>query len=122
MPTSSQSQILSVVDYHLHKQKQQRHRCDDEQHDQTKSFLKITVAKSKKVRHKVASEPFINEKYNEDENQSPSPPPPSLLIRRRSSGKMSDGKNENFHFFSRVTKRFTFLQPDLELFKHFRDL
>lgn len=119
MPTSSQSRILSVVDYQLH-QKQQNHR--EETHldlpdgPTLKPIVRISINRtsvSPPKRRPVREERRLSfEQRIAGKGLSPSPPP-NITARRRSSGKLSDGKLKNcqgrifFRFVIELSKKLT---------------
>lgn len=100
MPTSSQSKILSVVDYQLLQQQQQQPEQQQQQHKAsgqtrtTKSPVRISVSQNlanetKRQYQKEDRRPSIENKYNADDQLSP---PSNLLNRRRSADKTTEGK------------------------------
>jgi hypothetical protein len=97
MPTSSQSQILSVVDYQLLHQQQQQQQQTAGQDGTTKLPVRISVnqtsvSTSKRRHQNQDHHPSVENKNDDDDNDDQSPPPPSSTARRRSSGKLTDGK------------------------------
>jgi hypothetical protein len=89
MPTSSQSQILSVVDYQLLQQQQA-----SGQNGTTKPSLRISVNQtpineSKRRQQKGDRRASIENKTDEDNH---SPPPSNVSNRRQSSDKNNDSK------------------------------
>jgi hypothetical protein len=89
MPTSSQSQILSVVDYQLLHQQQA-----NGQDGTTKLPARITVnqisTNESKRQHRNEDHRTIAQNKNGRDHHSPSSPSPD--DRRRNSGKTADGK------------------------------
>ncbi|CAF1061835.1 unnamed protein product [Rotaria sordida] len=103
MPTSSQSQILSVVDYQLLQQQAQQQQQQQQQQ----------IANSQDATTKLAGLNYVNQpslieirrrssrderrpstgKKDNDGNQSP--PPPNITVRRRSSAKIIDDTTSN---------------------------
>ncbi|CAF3678522.1 unnamed protein product [Rotaria sp. Silwood1] len=93
MPTSSQSQILSVVDYQLLQQQAQQQQTASGQDVTTKPsgfnlINQTSIIETKRRHSKDDRRPSFGKKDNDD-NQSP--PPPNINIRRRSSAKITDG-------------------------------
>jgi hypothetical protein len=78
MPTSSQSQILSVVDYQLIQQQQQANIQDGTINPPVHISIHQTPRRLSKDNQR--------KKDNDDDNQSP--PPSNLTTHRRSSGKI----------------------------------
>lgn len=93
MPTSSQSRILSVVDYQLHR-KQQNSDVHDGQakpKDRTPGHQSSAIL-SKRRPYRDDRRSSIDSKNNE-RNRVPSPPPPSSIVdQRRHSDKSNDGR------------------------------
>ncbi|CAF2927069.1 unnamed protein product [Rotaria sp. Silwood2] len=121
MPTSSQSQILSVVDYQLLQQQAQQ-----QQQQQTASGQDITtklsgfnyvnqtsIIETKRRLSKDDRRPSFGKKDN-DNNQSP--PPPNISARRRSSAKIIDGPTS-----SRPTQRSDSLRMPTIYLNHMGD-
>ena len=90
MPTSSQSQILSVVDYQLLHQQQQANGQDGT----TKLPARITVnqipTNESRRQHRNEDNRPVAQNKNGRDHHSPSSPTPD--DRRRNSGKIGDGK------------------------------
>jgi hypothetical protein len=78
MPTSSQSQILSVVDYQLIQQQQQASGQDGTIKPLVHISIHQTPRRLSKDNHR--------KKEDDDDDDNQSPPPPNLTNRRRSSG------------------------------------
>jgi hypothetical protein len=89
MPTSSQSQILSVVDYQLLQQA-------SGQNGTTKPPLRISVNQTSinesKRRHQNGDRRRSIENKTDEDNHSPPPPPSNVFNRRQSSDKNNDSK------------------------------
>jgi hypothetical protein len=103
MPTSSQSRILSVVDYQLLRKQPN----SDVQDGQTKASGRAPVQPSSSILSK--RRPYRDdrrssiESKNNERNRIPSPPPPSSIIeQRQNSDKSTDSKlDEEKSFFDR---------------------
>lgn len=95
MPTSSQSQILSVVDYQLlHQQQQQQQPTIAQDGVTVKPAIRISVNQTPllEARRRLSKDerrPSIGKKFD---NEKLSPSSQNLLVRRRSSLKLADGK------------------------------
>ena len=127
MPTSSQSRILSVVDYQLLRKQQ-----NSDVHDgQTKPNDRTQVHQSSAILSK--RRPYrddrrsSSESKNNERNRIPSPPPPSSIIdQRRHSDKSNDGKldEERIVFSCCITWSSDFLPARLRSMqraqRHFR--
>lgn len=91
MPTSSQSQILSVVDYQLIQQQQQQ---TNNQPPTTRPPVRISVnqisVNDSKRRQSIENKNDVDNHF---------PPPVNVTNRRRSSDKTSDSKIKNHHSF-----------------------
>jgi hypothetical protein len=96
MPTSSQSQILSVVDYQL---LSQQHAGG--QDGTTKQPARISLHQAsindQKRQHRNEDHRSTMQNKNGGDNRSPSPP--NVNDRRRSSGKINDGKFLKYQTF-----------------------
>jgi hypothetical protein len=91
MPTSSQSQILSVVDHQILQQQQA-----SGQDGITKPSIRISlnqtpVNESRRYQHTKDRYSSTGNRYDDDDDNQ-SPPPHNATARRRSSGKINDGK------------------------------
>ena len=87
MPTSSQSKILSVVDYQLLQQQQASGQDGTTKSSDGLTVSQTAVSELRRRHSKDNRRPSLGKK--DDDNQSP--PPPNLTARRRSSGKINDG-------------------------------
>lgn len=87
MPTSSQSQILSAVDYHLRKKQKQK----NYQEVQTNSYVRISIPQTKQIYNKASRRQSIDEK-NTSIDETPSPSPPGIFVQGLMSDKQKDGK------------------------------
>ena len=93
MPTSSQSRILSVVDYQLLRKQQQSDTYDGP----AKPSVRVPVHQSPAIlsRRRAYKEDRGSsvESRNNERNRTPSPPPPSSILEERpNSEKSSDGE------------------------------
>jgi len=112
MPTSSQSQILSVVDYQLLQQQQA-----SGQNTTTKPPVQILVNQTtdngSKRRHQKDDRRTSIENKNGEDNHLPLPP--NATDRRRSTDKNNDSKiyiDHIFQFLFRTKKNSNFFQKD----------
>lgn len=92
MPTSSQSQILSVVDGQLLQHQQQQKAGGQVRTNKSPVRASTNQTGVSELRRRSIKEdrrPSISQRYNDEDH---SPPPPNVINRRRSSDKPNDGK------------------------------
>ena len=94
MPTSSQSQILSVVDYQLIQRQQQT----GVYNRTTKSVVRPSIQRTPGIPQEQGqvrddTRPSIDKQPADEQQSSPPALASRLIARRRSSDKFSDGKN-----------------------------
>jgi len=95
MPTSSQSQILSVVDYQaLQQQQQQQQQASGQDGTTAKLSSRISVDQTPTIETKRRQSKDDHRPSTGKKDESP--PPASLLPYRRSSTKINDGKTFSF--------------------------
>ena len=98
MPTSSQSQILSVVDYQLIQRQQQTGVYNRTTKSVVRPSIQRTPGFSQDQGHeRDDARPSINKEAADEQQSSPPPLAPQLITRRRSSDKFSDGKSGPAH-------------------------
>ena len=110
MPTSSQSQILSVVDHQLLQQQQ----ANGQEGISIKPSSRITINQTSvietKRRQSRDDRRLSIGRKDDDEKYSP-PPSSNQMTRRRSSAKTTDGKTEKFsHIFHYQSTKFLIIQ------------
>ncbi|CAF1073691.1 unnamed protein product [Adineta ricciae] len=92
MPTSSQSQILSVVDGQLLQNQQQQKASGQTRTNKSPVRALVNQTGVSELRRRSIKEerrPSISQRYNDEDH---SPPPPNVINRRRSSDKPTDVK------------------------------
>ncbi|CAF1078610.1 unnamed protein product [Adineta ricciae] len=92
MPTSSQSQILSVVDGQLLQHQQQQKASGQTRTNKSPVRALANQTGVSELRRRSIKEdrrPSISQRYNDEDH---SPPPPNVINRRRSSDKPTDGR------------------------------